>query len=521
MPFNIAALAFAHGLGDRAEHPALVIVSSAKGDGGLVRTTVSHGDLRDGALRFAAGLAEHGVQPGDRVLVRLPTSVEFAFAALGTWAAGAVLVPSSDMLTPDEAAFLARDSGARVVIGDSSLPGLPSAQHAATAHHVHALLDTPAALKIAPTQPDDPALLIYTSGTTSQPKGVLHAHRMALGRAPMRDGWTGISADDIVLHAGKLNWTYTLGMALIDAPAAGATAVLYADAATPEIWPQLVANEQATVFAAVPSVYRRILKYGGNLQESCATLSRALTAGEPLSTTIAEQWRERVGCPLYEALGMSECSTYVSSGPNTPVRPGSPGRPQPGRRIAVLPVDPSPTDSPALDATAGITPLPIGEVGLLAIHRSDPGLMLGYWNRPDEEAQVLRGEWFVGGDLARLDDDGYVWFEGRSNDLMNAFGYRVSPLEVEAEIGALPGVAAYAVAEREVSADVRVVCLYAVLRAETAASAETADALRAACAERLASYKCPRAVVFCDSLPRGRNGKLQRRALAEFTHPVF
>jgi acyl-coenzyme A synthetase/AMP-(fatty) acid ligase len=144
--------------------------------------------------------------------------------------------------------------------------------------------------------------------------------------------------------------------------------------------------------------------------------------------------------------------------------------------------------------------------------------MLGYWNRPDEEAEVFRGDWFVGGDLARLDADGYLWFEGRNNDLMKAMGYRVSPNEVEVVLSAHPSVAEVGVAELPVRADVSVICGFVVLQPGAAPDAE---ALLAWCAERLAAYKRPREIRFLDSLPRTANGKVQRKRLVEASaaHP--
>jgi acyl-coenzyme A synthetase/AMP-(fatty) acid ligase len=215
---------------------------------------------------------------------------------------------------------------------------------------------------------------------------------------------------------------------------------------------------------------------------------------------LLEAWGQATGKPLYEALGMSEISTYISSGPTIPVRPGSPGKPQPGRRVAILPVAGEPV------------PLPAGESGLLAVHRTEPALMLGYWNRPEEEAEVTRGDWFVGGDLARLDADGYLWFEGRNNDLMKAMGYRVSPNEVEAVLSTHPSVAEVGVAELPVRADVSVICGFVVLQPGVEPDAE---GLLAWCAERLAAYKRPREIRFLDALPRTANGKVQRKRLAE------
>ena len=153
------------------------------------------------------------------------------------------------------------------------------------------------------------------------------------------------------------------------------------------------------------------------------------------------------------------------------------GKPQPGRRVAILPVE------------DGTDPLPAGHEGLIAVHRGDPGLMLGYWNRPDEEAQVYRGEWFIGGDIGIIDHDGYLTHLGRANDVMNAFGYRVSPQERD---------------------DLSIIAAFIVPLAGTAIDT---DAVKAFAATRLASYKCPRDVFIVDYLPRTANGKIKRSAL--------
>ncbi len=206
-----------------------------------------------------------------------------------------------------------------------------------------------------------------------------------------------------------------------------------------------------------------------------------------------------MGTELYEALGMSECSTYISSAPSVPVRPGSPGKPQSGRCVVALAID------------GGEEPLRAGEIGLLAVHRSDPGLMLGYWNRPEEETLVYRGDWFVGGDLASFDADGYMTYHGRNDDLMNAMGYRVSPLEVEQCLSEYPAVAEVAVTELAVREDVKVIAAFVVPK-----DPDDTDAapLLAFAHERLAAYKCPREVIFTNALPRTANGKILRRKLS-------
>lgn len=309
--------------------------------------------------------------------------------------------------------------------------------------------------------------------------------------------WEDLQPTDVVMHAGTLNWSYTMGVGLMDPWSVGAHAVLVATGTEPGTWPALIEAHHATVFVAVPTVYRQMLKYGRPEDHDFSRLRFGLCAGEALPPDTAEAWRARVGTELYEALGMTECSTYVSSGPGVPVRPGSPGKPQPGRRIAIL-----------SEETGEV--LPAGAVGLLAVHRSDPGLMLRYWRRPEEEAEVYRGEWFVGGDRASIDEDGYVWFQGRADDVIKSFGYRLSPIEIEAALASCPGVADVAVVGLPIDADKTLVTACVVR--EAGVDVEEA-ALAAHATAHLAGYKQPHQYRFMPSLPRTANGKVRRSEL--------
>jgi acyl-coenzyme A synthetase/AMP-(fatty) acid ligase len=323
----------------------------------------------------------------------------------------------------------------------------------------------------------------------------------------MYAGWYGIGPDDVVLHAGAFNWTYTLGTGLTDPWANGATAVIYDGERDPEVWPRIIASTGATMFAAVPGVFRQLLTRGSLEGAALRTLRHGLTAGEALTPALWTSWRETTGTELYEALGMSEISTFVSSGPSTPTHPGSPGRPQPGRRVGVLAIE------------GGTVPLPPGERGLLAVHRSDPGLMLGYWNRPQEQAEAFRGDWFVSGDLVHLDEDGYVIHHGRTDDVMTSMGYRVSPLEVEHCLAQHPAVADVAVTEVKVRDGVNIITAFVVVAESDAATPPDPAALISHARAHLAAYKCPREVVFVSALPRTPNGKIVRRELGERVVP--
>ena len=454
--------------------------------------------------RIARGLLSGGMEPGDRVLIRLPHSPDYAFAFFGATLAGLVPIPASPLLTVEEASFLAEDAQAVAIITTWELR-IADFEGATLLTGDLDMLDGPGPLP--ETRAEDPAFLIYTSGTTNHPKGAIHAHRTVHGRAMMRAGWQDFGPTDVTLHAGTLNWSYTLGVGLMDPWAAGAHAILVGGVTASARWPQLIRDLGVTVFVAVPTVFRQMLKYG-TPEEAVGALRHVLCAGEPLSPTLREEWIARTGTPMYESLGMTEVSTYISSGPGTPTRPGSPGRPQPGRQVAILPVEDDGTPAATL-------PLPPGGIGLLAVHRSDPGLMLGYWRRPEEEAAVIRGEWFVGGDLAALDEDGYLWFHGRADDVIKSFGYRLSPVEIEHTIELFPAVSEAAVVAHRVDDMKTLVTACVVAQEGSELDASTLAALKSHVAEHLAEYKRPHEYVVVASLPRTRNGKVQRRALVE------
>lgn len=496
--FNLARYCLAESARRTPDKIALIVVSDADAPIEAAERW-TYGALDDAVRRIAAGLFAEGFRPGERLMIRMPNTSDYALLFFGAIAAGLVPLPSSSQLTEAEADFLLGDSRASAIAVAGGM-----AVHAGKARIIDeamvARLKAHAPLAdYADTDANDPAFLVYTSGTSGRPKGVLHAQRSAWGRRPMYRGWYGIGADDIVLHAGAFNWTYTLGVGLTDPWANGATTVLYNGPKDVQVWPRLIERTRATLFAAVPTLYRQILKYCDLAAHDISSLRHGLTAGEALSTSLLDHWREATGKKLYEALGMSECSTYISTGPSMEIRPGSPGKPQPGRCIAVLPLE------------GGHDPLPPGETGLLAVHRSDPGLMLGYWQRPEEEAEVYRGEWFIGGDLASFDTDGYLWYHGRADDVMNAMGYRVSPAEVEAALSDHPDVAEVAVTEVHVREDVSVIAAFVVPKE---ASEPDAASILAHAEKRLAAYKRPREIIFVENFPRTANGKVMRRKLA-------
>lgn len=496
--FNMAAYCLSAAASANPDKPALIVIADAAAN--TPAEVWSYSELEDAVLRCAAALKASGLAPGDRILIRLENTSAYAILFFGAIAAGLVALPASSQLTAAETMFLLTDSGAAAIAASDNLSlSVPAEVRLFSPSEVARMMRFAERAAYAPTTANDPAFLIYTSGTTAEPKGVLHAQRSAFGRRPMYQGWYGLSPNDRVLHAGAFNWTFTLGTGLTDPWANGATAIIYTGERDPALWPRLIAATEATLFAGVPGVYRQMLKYSNPTRASIPTLRHGLVAGETPPQALFEEWAARTGTELYEALGMSEISTCISSAPGIPRRAGAVGKPQPGRRVVIIPAD------------GGETPLAPGSEGLIAVDRTDPGLMLGYWRRPEEEAAVFRGPWFIGGDLGIMDADGYITHTGRNNDIMKALGYRVSPLEVEAVLAKHPDVAEVACAEIRVRADVSVIGAFVVAHVGKQANPE---AIAEFAAERLAAYKRPREIHIVEDLPRTANGKIKRSELA-------
>lgn len=482
-PFNLARHVLGAG-GTRPDHIALQILRPA----GAERW--SYGRLEAAVRGVASGFLALGLVPGDRVMLRLGNGVSFPLAFLGAVAAGLVPVPTAAGLTPGEVAKLCAAIGPRLIVAAEgvALPDDPPCPVLADAELRGFEALAPADWVMG--DPDRLAYIVFTSGTSGTPRAVAHAHRAVWARRMMASGWIGIGPEDRLMHAGALNWTYTLGAGLFDPWAAGATAMVAAEGVEADHLPLLAKRFDATVFAAVPGVYRRILAQNATL--SLPRLRHGLSAGEKLPLSIRVGWRAATGTDLHEAMGMSECSTFLSSSPARPAPDGATGYPQPGRRIAVLGPDGAPVER--------------GEPGILAVHRSDPGLFLG--TVEGETIRAPEDDWFQTGDMVVMAEDGAITSLGRADDMINAGGFRVSPVEIEAALNAHPGVSASAAVELPVKADATAIALFY-------AGEATGDDLAAHAATCLARYKQPRLYLRRAAIPVTANGKINRRALRE------
>ena len=512
--FNIGVACTDIHLGTLTESAIAMIVE----DDTLGTSQITFAGLSKRTDQFAQLLRNIGIAAGDRVLIRLPNSLDYPTAFLGAMKRGAISVPTSTLLTADEVVYLAKDSGACVLVTDKAawktlregLNGVAGLTHVLLTGEGECLsavglevLDLASSLEAintwdAPhqTQSDDPAYLVYTSGTTGYPKGVLHAHRSMIGRQPASQYWFDFSPNgDRIMHSGKFNWTYVLGTGLMDPLYQGKTVIVHEGKNDANTWPRLIQKHQATIFIGVPTIYRQILQKTEFVQKDLPSLRYCMSAGEHLSDEVLAQWQERFGIDIYEAVGMSEFSYYLCETKSRPIRPGSAGFPQPGHDIALL--DPE-----------TLAPVALGEEGVISVPDTDPGLFINYWNQPEETAKHKHDGWFITGDFARMDADGYIWFLGRKDDIIKSFGFRVSPYEVERVLKSHPEVADCASVAETIEKDKVLVVAYIILQPDSKA---TADDLYAFGKKHLAAYKAPKVVYITDQFPRTKNGKILRR----------
>ena len=510
---NIGSLCSTIHLGTQFENKVAMIVENDE----LGTSEITFKELAKKTDQFAQLLVNNEFKKEDRVLIRLPNSIDYPISFLGAMKASCISVPTSTLLTAEEVLYLAKDSAAKGLVTDKVMwktlktLDLPESLHyifltgdgeieELERYKVFDLNDALASIKEIKleinTQANDPAYLVYTSGTTGYPKGVLHAHRAIIGRKPASKFWFDfVGDDDRIVHSGKFNWTYVLGSGLMDPLYLGKTIVVYEGKNQADTWLKLIQKHKATIFIGVPTIYRQILQKTEFTNNDVPSLRYCMSAGEHLSDEVLNQWRERFNQDIFEAVGMSEFSYYLSENKYNPIRPGSAGFPQPGHEIKLL--DPE-----------NLQEVGLGEEGMICVPDSDPGLFLKYWNLPDETKKHLHDGWFFTGDYAKYDKDGYIWFLGRKDDIIKSFGYRVSPYEIERVYKSHPDVSDCAAVGEEVEKDKLLVVVYVLPHDEK--DPDPNELLKFG-QQHLAAYKAPKTVYLTREFPKTKNGKILRK----------
>ena len=491
--FNLAA----HVLGradDLADKVALSVVSN-KG-----ARRYQYREIKRAVLGLAQSFLDMGLRAGDRILIRLGNSVEFPLTYLAALAVDLVPVPTSSQLSAGEVQNIIDDLDPALIVRAPDVACPNTSIPVIMADALGALYET-APANFVYGDPNRLGYIVYTSGTSGSPRAVMHAHRAIWARQMIIKDWYDLHQDDRLMHAGAFNWTFTLGTGLMDPWTVGATALIAAPGVEIAMLPLLMKRFDATIFAAAPGVYRRLLK-DPNQRYDLPALRHALSAGEKLAPRTAAGWFTATGRHIYEAFGMSECSTFISASQQRPVAADALGFAQIGRRVAI--VDPETGHS-----------VPTGTEGVIAIHKSDPGLMLGYWNAAQETAEKYKNDWFMTGDYGYENGNGSITYLGRRDDMMNAGGFRVSPIEVETQLMTHPDIETVAVTDIEIKEDTRIIVAFYTGQTEL-----DKPQLASFCEARLARYKQPRDFVRLAALPTNPNGKISRSALKQIKDPL-
>ncbi|PXW63991.1 acetyl-CoA synthetase [Methylobacterium sp. B4] len=483
---------------------------------------VSYGRLRSDSLRLAAALAARGVGAGDRVAVLLPQSVAVAVTHLAAYRLGAIALPLAGLFGESALQHRLTDSGTRAVVTDAAglaklerlRPDLPDlatilsvdGASGAAEDFLSVLASAAEDFETRSTGPDDPALMIYTSGTTGLAKGALHGHRVLLGHLP---GWTlmhGFPPEGTGLMWTPSDWAWAGGLLNVLMPSLRLGMPVVArphGRFEPEAAYRLMADLGVT-HAFLPPTALRMLRGLADPREKfdLPRLRNIASAGEALGAETFEWARAALGLTIGEAYGQTECNLVLASCARVGVaRAGATGKPVPGHRVAVLREDGTEADA--------------DETGEIAVRAPDPVLFLGYWRQPEATAKKFRDGWWMTGDRARRDADGYIRFVGREDDLITSAAYRIGPAEIEACLCAHPAVALAAAVGAPDPLRTEVVRAFVTLREGFSPSEALAAEILAFAKARLSAHEVPRTLVFRDSLPMTTSGKIVRRQLRD------
>ncbi len=483
------------------------VAEGRSGDVAIVTDSerVSYGNLDRRVRALAGALRDAGIHGGDRVALILPDGPLFAAAFWGAIAAGAVAVPLNPVLLPERLRAILADCDPRILVFDPDLvDGAAVASSGCAAWDAgetrERLAATASISDYAPTHRDGFAFLLYSSGTTGEPKGVVHLqHDMWVCARTYGETVLGIRPSDRCFSVAKLFFAYGLGNAHYFPFDVGASAILYPGRPAPEAVFEQVRRHRPTLFFGVPTAYGQMLAaMERGLEADFSSVRACASAGEALPASLFERWRERTGLEIWDGIGSTEaCHMFVSNRAGA-VRPGSSGRPVEGYAARIV-----------NESGAQTEPEEIGDLLV-----SGDSVMALYWNKHEATKATLAGEWLRTGDKYRRDADGFYWHAGRSDDMLKVGGIWVSPVEVEGALVSHPSVLECAVVGRR-DAD-GLVKPHAFVAARTGAPAEgLPEALRAFAKERLEPYKCPRWITIVAELPKTATGKIQRFRLRE------
>ncbi|MEO0425726.1 MAG: AMP-binding protein [Pseudomonadota bacterium] len=511
-------------VGDTIAHwastqPDAVALHWVDGDGNAVIRTFA--ELRDDAARAASVLATLGLTRGDAVLLILSREQRWWELMLGCLQLGVVVSPGTIQLKAKDIAYRLQAAKARAVITnaavapevDAALEQVAwqgarvslSAELAAGWQAYEALrAEATPAPSAADTPADAPALCYFTSGTTGQPKLTVHRHDYPLGHQATGQHWLQATPGSLIWNLSDTGWAKAAWSSLFAPWLAGAGVfALHADAFDGEQILATLAERPITTLCAPPTIYRLFVRSGQLAADDFHSLRHCVSAGEPLNAEVIALWKQQTGLDIYEGYGQTETILLCANFPGVPIRQGSMGVAAPGVDLQVI------------DEAGAI--LPSGTEGDIAVNlhpdAKPQGMFLGYQDDEARTASTRRGAWYLTGDRAVRDDDGYFWFVGRADDVILSSGYRIGPFEVESVLFEHPAVAESAVVASPDPTRGEVVKAFVVLAPGHEASDALVQTLQKHVKSATAPYKYPRKIEFVSELPKTISGKIKRKEL--------
>jgi acyl-coenzyme A synthetase/AMP-(fatty) acid ligase len=486
-------------------------------DAAGARHDVGFPEIAATTRRWAGALRDLGIGKGERVVVLLPKIPAWLYAMVALDRLGAVVIPCSEQLRAKDLAFRAVHSEATTIVAHvSNRAEVDLLRELAPGVTRYLLVDAEAEGWIAldplvaqaaefagnPTGKDDLAYIVYTSGTTKDPKGVVHTHAYTFAKEAQAKFWLDAKPADLVWCTAGTGWAKSLWNVLLGPWSCGSAIVLHEGGFDPAQRMDLIRDLGVTVLCQAPTEYRLEAKLEGLGERwKLPRLRHCVSAGEPLNPEVLARWKEAFGLTILDGYGQTENSLLVANLPGMEVRPGSMGKPTPGHDVSVVDEDGAPCEP--------------GEVGDIGVRGDPPTLFRGYYKNDEETRATRRGEWYLTGDRAQLDDDGYFWFVGRADDVISSGAYRIGPFEVESALLEHPAVLESAVVGSPDADRGNIVKAFVVLRAGQEPSAGLVRELQEHCKRVTAPYKYPREIEFVAELPKTRSGKIRRVELRQ------
>jgi len=473
---------------------------------------MTYEDLINNANKIGNIFLAYGLKKGDKLLVMMPRMIETYEVYIAALKIGVVIIPCSEMLRTKDLEYRISHGEVKGLVSFSSsisqfndiakydqLIKFSIGEKVADWYDLIHLKNTASKeLNMISTTKNDLAFLPYTSGTTGNPKAVMHTH--AWGYAHMRTApknWLAIREHDIVWATAAPGWQKWVWSPLLSVLGTGATGFIYSGKFDPEKYLNLIDKYKVNVFCCTPTEYRLLAKLNHLEDFNLYSVHSAVSAGEPLNREVIDQFKKYFGITVRDGYGQTENSLLLGFLKGMKVKPGSMGMPTPGNNVQLI--------------DDNCQPVEVGEVGDIAVPRDTPALFKGYFKDEERTKQTYRGNFYVTGDQAKMDEEGYFWFEGRNDDIIVSSGYTIGPFEVEDALTKHQAVKECAVIASPDEVRGNVVKAYIVLKNENDRSnPNLVKELQAHTKQLTAPYKYPRKIEFTDALPKTSSGKIKR-----------